>query len=218
MKHLQSWLFVVLAVLLFTSCAPSVINESDAKLFAACAGQPRWIGAELYDYVFQVHREKADTIEDVVIKDGDDWWNLEVLKDKEDDFGDAITEMDLYGFIKDGEIPESNASDLSILQNSFIGALFGMSDLMHSKSRAFKTAHDVCQGNFEPLKQTICEQVTVYDYRKNKSASSKKVTVYDVVYKIKEQTYVWCVVHDLGNKTYEINFFKASEMYSNLGY
>ena len=65
MLNKTTLLFSMIATILLTSCNPSVINENDAKFLAACAGQPRWVASELYDYVIA-------TYEASIREDGDD--------------------------------------------------------------------------------------------------------------------------------------------------
>ena len=224
MLNKKTLLFSMIATILLTSCNPSVINENDAKFLAACAGQPRWVASELYDYVIATYEASIrvdgddEELGDIVFEEGDDMWNLSVLNEKEDDYGDAITEWDLYNFIHDGEMPVSNADQYTAMQNGFLGALFGVSNQMQSKKRAFKTAKEVCNGNFKQLMEKICDKVEVYDYRENETESSKRVTVYDVVYKVNDQCYVYCTIHDMNDGTFETNYVKATEMFSNLGF
>ena len=225
-------LSIVATCLFLTSCEPSVIKEDMPKLLAACAGHPQWVGKEIYD--FTINKYETETTEkykkehagesgddlwggDFVYEPGDDMWNLQVLKESEDDYGDRITENDLDEFLQNGERPESNVSYSTAFANAFWGAALGVGNEMKSKTRAFKTAYEICEGNFEPIKENICKKVEIYDYRENKAASSKKVTVYDVVYKINGQSYVWCTVHDLG-ETFEVNYVNSSNLFSNLGF
>lgn len=218
-------LFIAIATstVMLTGCEPTVIQESGCKFYAVCASAPRWVGEQLYDYVFKVEEDKAkaehpDEMGDMVYEEGDDWWNLEVLKEESDDYGNEITENDLYEFITNGEIPSATVGFDDAIGAQFVNAIFGGGGAMHKKVRAFKTAHEVCDGNFEPLIELIAEQVEVYDYRENEKASGKKVTVYDVVYKLQDKLYVYCTVHDFDDGHYEINYVSDSELYSDLGY
>ena len=56
MLNKKTLLFTAIAAILFTSCDPTVIQENGAKFFAACAGQPRWVASELYDYVIETYQ------------------------------------------------------------------------------------------------------------------------------------------------------------------
>jgi hypothetical protein len=201
-----------------------VIEENDAKFLAACAGQPRWVAEELYDYVIAAYEksigydENDEELGDIVFDEEDDMWHLSVLLEKEDDYGDKIMAWDLYNFIHDGEMPVSNADTYTASQNAILAALFGVSNQMQSKKRAFKAAKETCNGNLKPLMEKICDKVEVYDYRENETESSKRVTVYDVVYKVNDQCYVYCTIHDMNDGTFETNYVKAAEMFSNLGF
>ncbi|MBO7476758.1 MAG: hypothetical protein J6U04_02350 [Salinivirgaceae bacterium] len=222
-RNLMLFTAIATSTIFLTSCEPTVMHESGCKFYAACAGDHHWVGEQLYDYVFKVQDDKAkaehpDEMGDLVIEEGDDWWNLEVLKMEEDDYGDQVTENDLYEFILNGEMPEPNVDYGTAVGNGFLGALLGVSDQMHSKVRAFKTANKVCDENFEPLIEKIGEQVEVYDYREDKKSSSKKVTVYDVVYRIDGKRFVYCTVSDFDDEHYEINYVSDSDLYSGLGY
>lgn len=222
MLNKKTLLFTTIAVILFTSCNPSVIEENDAKFVAACAGQPRWVASELYDYVIEAYQKSisygsGEELGDLVFEKGDDMWNLQVFNEKEDGLGDAITEWDLYNFIHDGEMPVSNVDEYSAFENSLAHLFFGTGN-DYNKKNAFKTAYEVCNGKFDPLIEKICRQVEVYDYRENEAASSKKVSVYDVVYKVNNSRYVYCTIHDLNDGTFETNYVKDSEMFSNLGF
>ncbi len=222
MINKKSLLSIYIATIVFTSCNPSVIKENDAKFLAACAGQPRWVANELYNYVIDTYeksiREDDDELGDIVFEEGDDMWNLEVLNEKEDDYGDAITEWDLYNFIHDGEMPISNVDEYQAMQKSLVGAIFGFQGQMHKKTRAFKTANDVCGGNFIPLFEKICDNVEVFDFRKNEATSSKKVTVYDVVYRVNKKRYVFCAVRDMSDGTFEAKYINDAELFSDLGF
>ncbi|MBR1787209.1 MAG: hypothetical protein IJ756_08655 [Paludibacteraceae bacterium] len=215
----KTLLFTAIAAILFTSCNPSVIEENDAKFLAACAGQPRWVASELYDYVIETYQKSisygnGEELGDLVFEEGDDMWNLQVFNEKEDGLGDAITELDLYNFIHDGEMPVSNVDEYSaLLAHLYFGTGNG-----YNKKNAFKTACEVCNGNFQPLLKKICGAVEVYDYRENEQESSKRVTVYDVVYKVNDKRYVYCTIHDLNDGTFETNYVKDAELFSNLGF
>lgn len=222
MLNKKTLLFLAISSIIMTSCKPTVIQEDTAKFLAACAGQPRWVANELYNHTIQKYENALyagndNERGDIIYEPGDDMWNLQVLKEDEDDFGDKITENDLYEFISNGVQPESNASYNTAFANAFFGAALGMGNQMKSKTRAFKTASEVCNGNFDSLKDKICKQVEVYDYREDKMSSTKKVTVYDVVYKVNDKHYVWCSVSDLGD-TFEVNYVNDSELFSNLGF
>ncbi len=225
-------LSIVATCLFLTSCEPSVIKEDMPKLFAACAGSPKWVGSELYNYT--INKYEKETTEkykkehagesgddlwsgDFVYEPGDDMWNLQVLKESEDDYGDEITADDLYEFLQNGKQPKSNVDYSTAFTNAFWGDVLGMGNEMKSKTRAFKTAYKVCNGHLEPIRKNICKKVEIYDYREDKEASSKRVKVYDVVYKINAQFYVWCTVHDLG-ETFEVNYVNSAKLFSNLGF
>lgn len=222
MLNKKTLLFTAIAAILLTSCNPSVIEENDAKFVAACAGQPRWVASELYDYVIETYQKSIsdgndEELGDLVFEEGDDMWNLEVFYEKEDGLGDAITEWDLYNFIHDGEMPVSNVDEYSAFENGLAHLFFGTGN-GYNKKNAFKTAYEVCNGNFQPLIKKICGAVEVYDYRENEQESSKRVTVYDVVYKVNDKRYVYCTIHDLNDGTFETNYVKDAEMFSNLGF
>ena len=69
-----------------------------------------------------------------------------------------------------------------------------------------------------PFKKELCKNIEVYDYREDEMSSTNRVTVYDVVYKVNGETYVWCSISDMGDKTFEINLVNSSNMFSDLGF
>ena len=88
MLHKRILLLVSVASILFTSCdfTPSVINETDCKVFALCAVAPTFVGNELYDYTIQKYKQSIsdgneDELGDLVFEEGDDMWNIELVTD-----------------------------------------------------------------------------------------------------------------------------------------
>ena len=234
-------LFIAIATVLFTSCdfEPSVIHETDCKVFAACAVRPTWVGNELYDYVFVEYAKSisdGDEEEsgDFVFEEGDDMWNIELLTDHERYYGGewvgnvAATSNDLIKFLflkgapSKAEYPNMDRplskNDLGYYYEDGKQYYGYHMIYFYNKDRAFKTVYDMCGGDLKPFKEQICQQVEVYEYREDIMSSTERVTVYDVVYKIKGETYAWCSVSDLDDGTFEINFVKSSNMFSNLGY
>lgn len=88
----------------------------------------------------------------------------------------------------------------------------------YNQNRAFRTIYEVCKGDLMPFKEELCKKIEVYDYREDQMSSTNRVTVYDVVYKVNGETYVWCSVSDMGDKTFEINLVNSSNMFSDLGF
>ena len=228
-----------------TSCEPTVMQEPDCLIYAACTGCTQWVGEQVYDYVFKVQDDKAkaehpDEMGDLVSEPGDDWWNLSVFKGEEDINEETINGNDLDALLTSGSKPSSDnypymtAKLVHSQTYTPIQYLFYNPDGDETyedsngnyvvisyrliKDRAIKFAYDMCDGNFEPLKEKICEKVKVYDYRKDEKASSKKTTVYDVVYLVNEKHYVRCSVADLDDKHFEIKYVSDSDLYSDLGY
>lgn len=240
-------LFIAIATstVMLTGCEPSVIQDIDCKVYAACAGNHLWVGEQLYDYVFKVVEDKAkaehpDEMGDMVFEPGDDWWNLDVLKGQEDVNEETISAYDLKELIVNGQKPSSDdypyMTAKLVYSKTYSPLLYALYEpdgdetyqddngnyvvvsYRYIKDRAIKTVYDECGGNFEPLKEKIAEQVKIFDYRKNEKASSKKVTVYDVVYLVKDKQYVRCTVTDLNGERFEIEHVKDSEYFSDLGF
>lgn len=243
----KNLLFIAIAIstVVLTGCEPSVIQNTDCKVYAACAGNHLWVGEQLYDYVFKVVEDKAkaehpDEMGDMVYEPGDDWWNLDVLKGQEDVNEETISAYDLKELLVNEKKPSSDVypymtaslshtQKYSPWQYNFYepegddtytddDGYYYVVNYRYIKDRAIKTVYDECGGNFEPLKEKIAEHVKIFDYRKNEKASSKKVTVYDVVYLVKDKQYVRCTVTDLNGERFEIDHVKDSEYFSDLGF
>ena len=80
-------------------------------------------------------------------------------------------------------------------------------------------AYRICDGNFEPLKKKLIQNIEVFDWQKNPLESANRVSVYDVVYKNHlSDLYVLCSIADIGKGNFEIAVQKVSKMYSDLGF
>lgn len=256
MLHKRILLFVSVATFLFTSCdfTPSVINEPDCKVFAACAVQPNWVSNELYHYVMQVYEKSlfgGNDAErgDIIFEEGDEMWNLNLLL-ADNSFAKLYTisnyphsgcsfVINYYSEFSSSELINFLTSTKAFTQNDYPyreDALKGNLPLydgdpyynpipigsktiyFYNKNRAIKTIYEVCGGDLMPFKEELCKSIEVYDYREDEMSSTNRVTVYDVVYKINGETYVWCSVSDMGDKTFEINLVNSSNMFSDLGF
>jgi len=233
-------LLVSVATILFTSCdfTPSVINEPDCKVFAACSAQPKRVAQELYSYTMHEYEksifgENENERGDIVFEEGDDMWNLDVFTGnlifyvgKWGVFN--IDAKDLVDFLCTSKAPTEEKYPMmneplyiKELQYYMDGSEIKSRDkytYFYSKDRAFKTVYEVCHGDLMPFKEELCKNIEVYDYRENEMSSTNRVTVYDVVYKVNGETYVWCSVSDMGDKTFEINLVNSSKMFSDLGF
>lgn len=257
MLHKRILLLVSVATILFTSCdfTPSVINEPDSKVFAACAVQPNWVSNELYNYVMQVYEKSLfgdNNAErgDIVFEEGDEMWNLNLLR------ADFLTysksynmpgwkyEHNNYYIIPSKKWIDFLMSPEAFLRNespyreeelskeimmykpnpnkTYAGPSYVADEIQtiyfYNQNRAFRTVYEICGGDLTPFKEELCKNIEVYDYRENEMSSTNRVTVYDVVYKVNGETYVWCSVSDMGDKTFEINLVNASSMFSDLGF
>ena len=225
------------STIFLTSCEPTVMQETDCKAFAACAGCPLFVANELYDYVIETYTSNVsdgndEELGDLVFEEGDDMWNLEILTDRvKKGSKNTVTSQNLIDLLISNITPtKANFPNIdeplnyqevedSYLDHKAEKIVFVWgTKYRYNKDYAFKTAFDVCDGNFEPFKEKISQQVEVYDYRKDEKSSSKKTTVYDVVYLVNSNHYVRCSVVDLEGGHFEINYVSDSEMYSDLGY
>ena len=254
MLHKRILLFVSVATFLFTSCdfTPSVINEPDCKVFAACAVQPNWVSNELYHYVMQVYEKSlfgGNNAErgDIIFEEGDEMWNLNLLR-ADGVFAKSycIYNYPYYGYIGNNYNEFSNRELINFLTSpknfskndypyrdeelqreiteydgdpySGHSCIGQRTIYFYNHNRAIRTIYEICGGDLMPFKEELCKDIEVYDYREDEMSSTNRVTVYDVVYKVNGETYVWCSVSDMGDKTFEINLVNSSNMFSDLGF
>lgn len=222
MFNKKSLLFIVVVTMLLASCKqkePEVIQDSDWKFFAVCCVQEKWVSRKLYNEVVALCSDENYTKKD--------FENLKVLIDDDADYEEKVTGDELYNFFVKGKIPQPKeetkkaSEEERDLFDIFFEAMFKEEE-KRSKSRALEMAYEICGDFFlKSIKADICNHVKVYEYRKDKEVSTKKVSVYDVVYLVSniqgfQDKYIRCTIEDRGNGDSSIKYVNASTMYSDL--
>lgn len=226
----------------FTTCkqkAPTVIYEQSAKLLAVCEGHTSWASQEIYNFTTAMYEQNKETMPDYST---DDFENLKVLKNRAccQYECEVVTGDELFAFFQKGAIPKETRPVKSAHQNKdflddIIDAIFGTDDEqqedIQSKTEAIGLVRDICYGQLDEIKNRLCCRVHVFDYRKNENSSSKKVTVYDVIYVLSDcyyhfceddthgvlaDKYVWCTIYEMKDGSFEIKYVNSSYEYSDL--
>ena len=189
-------LFCSIASILFTGCGKSdsykVIEEPLCLTFAACVADPQWVATELYDYAIECGKS-----------DHQNGYYFAEMSLYENGMKNNLKEEDLIDFLFLDDAP--TIEDYPRMNKKNFSSF--------NKDRAFNLLYKLCNGDFVSFILKINEKVEIYDYRKDKDSSTNRITVYDVVYRVKGKTYVLCSVSDLGESKFYISYKDSSTEY-----